>query len=52
MLRSVGRIYLKMMKAIYNNVNACVKSNNGHISDTINVEKGLKQGEPLSPKDK
>ena len=39
-----------MIKAIYNNVKACVKlSSSMNMSDFFDVTLGLKQGEPLSP---
>ena len=39
---------LNMLKSLYNQVSACVKSYS-NISDFFDVSLGLKQGEPLSP---
>ena len=43
-----GESFLKWIKLFYNDVNSCVY-NNGHMSSFFKVERGVRQGCPLSP---
>ena len=43
-----GESFLKWIHLFYNDVNTCVY-NNGHMSSFFNVERGVRQGCPLSP---
>jgi len=43
-----GQNLIKWIKCIYKNTQSCIL-NNGHISDFFSLERGLRQGCPLSP---
>ncbi len=44
----VSETMVKALRAMYDNVNACVRFN-GRYSDFLSSKKGVKQGDPLSP---
>ena len=43
-----GTMFIKCVKTMYNNIKSCVKVN-GHISEPFTLERGVRQGCPLSP---
>ena len=43
-----GENFIKWIKVFYTNAHSCVL-NNGHMTDGFNIERGVRQGCPLSP---
>ena len=43
-----GPSFINWIKLFFNDTKSCI-TNNGHMSDFFNIEKGVRQGCPLSP---
>jgi hypothetical protein len=43
-----GPSFIRWIKTFYTNIESCI-INNGHTSNYFNVERGVRQGDPLSP---
>ena len=43
-----GTSFIQWIKTLYNNISSCI-INNGHTSKFFQVERGVRQGDPLSP---
>jgi exonuclease III len=47
-LYNFGQIFISYIETLYNGVNSCIL-NNGHISPWFTLERGVRQGCPISP---
>ena len=44
-----GPDFIRWVKTLYNNIQSCVQSINNGLTDYFTLERGVRQGDPLSP---